>query len=74
MGADEIFGGYSRYWVSFRRQGYQALLDEMNFGILMRIDLARIWSRNLARDDRAISENSKEVRYPFLDKNLILTV
>ena len=25
LGADEIFGGYSRYWVAFRRGGYQAL-------------------------------------------------
>lgn len=22
LGADEIFGGYSRYWVAFRRGGY----------------------------------------------------
>lgn len=46
----------------------------MNFGNLNKLDLSRIWSRNLARDDRAISQNSKEVRYPFLDKNLILIV
>ena len=25
LGADEIFGGYSRYWVAFRRAGFEAL-------------------------------------------------
>ena len=30
--------------------------------------------RNLSRDDRAISDNGKEIRYPFLDKNLIESV
>lgn len=35
------------------------------------LDLNRIWIRNLSRDDRAISENGKEVRYPFLNKKLI---
>ena len=37
-------------------------------------DLNRIWIRNLSRDDRAISDNGKEVRYPFLDKEVIETV
>ena len=32
LGADEIFGGYSRYWVSFRRGGFEELKDEMSFG------------------------------------------
>ncbi len=28
--------------------------------------MERLWIRNLGRDDRAISSNGKEVRYPFL--------
>ena len=28
----------------------------------------------MSRDDRAISENGKEVRYPFLNKNLVQKV
>lgn len=34
-------------------------------------DLNRLWIRNLGRDDRSISSNGKEVRFPFLNKNLI---
>ena len=37
-------------------------------------DLNRLWIRNLSRDDRVISENGKEVRYPFLDADLIKQV
>ena len=38
------------------------------------LDLNRLWIRNLSRDDRVISENGKEVRYPFLDSDLIKQV
>ena len=31
----------------------------------------RLWIRNLGRDDRSISSNSKEVRFPFLNRQLI---
>ena len=32
LGADEIFGGYSRYRVAFQRAGFKELHNEMNFG------------------------------------------
>lgn len=32
----------------------------------MLFDMDRLWIRNLGRDDRAISINAKQVRYPFL--------
>lgn len=41
------------------------MLEEMNF------DLLRLWVRNLGRDDRAVSSNGKELRFPFLNLNLI---
>ena len=31
----------------------------------------RLWIRNLGRDDRAISDNGKECRYPFLDEIVV---
>jgi len=65
LGADEIFGGYSRYRVAFLRGGYDELHKEMSF------DLNRLWIRNLGRDDRSITANSKEVRFPFLNRELI---
>ncbi|KAL4441625.1 hypothetical protein ABPG74_021557 [Tetrahymena malaccensis] len=68
LGADEIFGGYSRYRVAFQRSGYKDLVQEMKF------DLQRLWIRNLGRDDRAISQNGREVRFPFLNQNLIQEV
>lgn len=34
LGADEIFGGYMRYWVAYRRGGYTELRNEMDFGII----------------------------------------
>ena len=37
----------------------------------MGMDLDRIWHRNMGRDDRAISDNSKEARFPFLDVNIM---
>ncbi len=35
------------------------------------LDLNRLWIRNLARDDRCISANGKEARFPFLNQDLI---
>jgi asparagine synthetase B (glutamine-hydrolysing) len=83
LGADEVFGGYARYSTALKRNiqtadygenlivynedSIQALADEMS------LDLNRLWERNFSRDDRAISSNGKECRYPFLDKNVIAT-
>ena len=36
----------------------------------MRFDQQRLWLRNLARDDKVASSNGKELRYPFLAKEL----
>ncbi len=35
------------------------------------IDLNRLWIRNLGRDDRSISSNGVEVRFPFLCGELV---
>jgi len=65
LGADEVFGGYARYKTAFERGGGQALQEEMS------LDLDRLWHRNFGRDDRAISDNGKEARFPFLDGDLL---
>ena len=65
LGADELFGGYSRHDVAFRREGYRGLINEL------RLDVSRIAQRNLGRDDRVISHWGKEVRLPYLDEQLV---
>ncbi|KAK6221375.1 hypothetical protein LQW54_001474 [Pestalotiopsis sp. IQ-011] len=65
LGADELFGGYSRHEVAFKRNGYAGLIDEL------KLDVSRIGERNLGRDDRILSCWGKEVRFPFLDEDFI---
>lgn len=65
LGADELYGGYSRHAVAFSRGGFAGLADELE------LDFTRIGSRNLGRDDRVMSHWAKEVRFPFLDEDLV---
>ncbi|KAJ2330314.1 hypothetical protein GGH92_009579, partial [Coemansia sp. RSA 2673] len=65
MGADEQLGGYSRHRSAWDRGGVQDLGQEI------RLDVQRIATRNLGRDDRIVSDNSKEARYPFLAANVV---
>ena len=37
----------------------------------MRLDQDRLWLRNLSRDDKIVSSNQKELRFPFLNRDLI---
>ena len=64
LGADEVWAGYSRYKTALLKGGFEGLRTEMS------LDLDRLWHRNMARDDRAISHNGKEARFPFLDLDL----
>ena len=65
LGADEQLGGYGRHRVGFQRAGWVGLIQELQ------ADTRRISQRNLGRDDRIISFWGKEVRYPFLDENVM---
>jgi asparagine synthetase B (glutamine-hydrolysing) len=65
LGADELFGGYSRHEVAFKRDGYSSLNDEL------KLDVSRIGERNLGRDDRVLAHWGKEVRFPYLDEDFI---
>ena len=64
LGADEVWGGYSRYRTAAVKGGLAGLHAEMS------LDLNRLWHRNMGRDDRAISHNAKEARFPFLDRRV----
>ncbi|KAK4974748.1 hypothetical protein LTR28_010123 [Elasticomyces elasticus] len=65
LGADELFGGYTRHATAFSRSSFKGLLDELE------LDVGRLGKRNLGRDDRIISNWGREARFPFLDEDLI---
>lgn len=65
LGADELFGGYTRHATAFNRKGYSGLLDEL------KLDVDRLGKRNLGRDDRVISNWGREARFPYLDEALV---
>ncbi|KAH6695293.1 asparagine synthase [Plectosphaerella plurivora] len=65
LGADELFGGYSRHQAAFDRDGYRGLAVELE------LDVGRLGKRNLGRDDRAMAHWGREVRFPFLDEDLV---
>ncbi|KAF8746256.1 hypothetical protein AX14_000054 [Amanita brunnescens Koide BX004] len=65
LGADELLGGYSRHRKRYEAGGWQAVIDELQ------LDLDRIPTRNLGRDDRIISSNGKETRHPFLSLSVV---
>lgn len=65
LGADELFGGYTRHATAFRRAGLSGLIDELE------LDVSRLGKRNLGRDDRVISHWGKEARFPFLDETVV---
>ncbi|XP_077392240.1 asparagine synthetase domain-containing protein 1 [Festucalex cinctus] len=65
IGADEQLAGYARHRVKFKTSGHQGLVQE----IAMELD--RISSRNLGRDDRVIADHGKEARFPYLDESVV---
>ena len=66
LGADELFGGYTRHATAFFHRGHAGLVEELA------LDFERLSIRNLGRDDRLMSHWGKEVRYPFLDEELVI--
>lgn len=65
LGADELLGGYSRHRQAYTRSSLAGLISELQ------LDLDRLPSRNLGRDDRVLSTHAKEARYPYLDRSVL---
>ncbi|XP_007888327.2 asparagine synthetase domain-containing protein 1 [Callorhinchus milii] len=65
IGADEQLAGYSRHRVCYKVSGFEGLIKELG------MELGRISSRNLGRDDRVIGDHGKEARFPFLDEAVV---
>ncbi|CBZ23879.1 conserved hypothetical protein [Leishmania mexicana MHOM/GT/2001/U1103] len=68
MGADETLGGYTRYRRFFQREGMQGARRELER------DFARLWQRNLGRDDRITMDSGREPRFPYLDEGVVRTL
>ncbi|XP_055693630.1 asparagine synthetase domain-containing protein CG17486 [Lutzomyia longipalpis] len=64
-GADELFGGYTRHQVAFKRGGEEELRR------VLEEDLLRLPSRNLARDDRVICDHGVTQRAPFVEEQIV---
>ncbi|XP_073974872.1 asparagine synthetase domain-containing protein 1 isoform X2 [Rhodnius prolixus] len=65
MGADEIFGGYSRHRKEFEKQGWTGL------GLQLIEEVNNIGRRNLGRDNRVTTDHGRQPRLPFLDEDLL---
>eukprot|EP00099_Drosophila_melanogaster_P001051 NP_001036446.2 uncharacterized protein Dmel_CG17486 [Drosophila melanogaster] len=70
-GADELFGGYTRYRNSYSR----CLGNDLERQLAVQNELERDWqrisARNLARDDRIIADTGKTARSPFIEENFV---
>lgn len=65
MGADELFGGYTRHGNALKRQGWSGLHETLNE------DWQNLSHRNLARDDRVVSDHGRQLRTPYLDEKFV---
>ncbi|KAJ7357107.1 asparagine synthase-domain-containing protein [Mycena albidolilacea] len=65
LGSDELLGGYGRHRTAYETGGWKSVIDELQ------LEIDRIPSRNLGRDDRVISSHGKETRHPFLSLSVV---
>ncbi|XP_050715999.1 asparagine synthetase domain-containing protein 1-like isoform X1 [Eriocheir sinensis] len=68
QGADEQLGGYSRHRGRFTTGGWLALLEEIE------MEVARIHTRNLGRDNRILAHHGRAPRFPYLDEEVVSTL
>lgn len=85
LGSDELLGGYGRHRTAFNTGGWPAVIDEVSHPEIrgrafptsltstdqLQLEMDRIPTRNLGRDDRVISAHGKETRHPFLSLDVV---
>lgn len=57
--------GYARHRNAFRKSSWPGLISELQ------LDISRLPTRNLSRDDRIISSHARDARFPYLDLTFI---
>jgi len=65
VGADEQMAGYGRHKTTYQRGGYNALRAELQMKVI------RLWTCNLGRDNRCLSDHCKECRCPYMDEDVM---
>ncbi|XP_022916475.2 asparagine synthetase domain-containing protein CG17486 [Onthophagus taurus] len=65
MGADELFGGYCKQRGKMKISGWRGLHESLEE------DWENISRKNLARDDRVVSDHGRQLRTPYLDENVV---
>ncbi|XP_068200489.1 asparagine synthetase domain-containing protein 1 [Palaemon carinicauda] len=65
MGADEQLGGYARHRGRYNAGGWPALLEEID------LEISRIHTRNLGRDNRILADHGRAPRFPYLDEDVV---
>lgn len=71
LGADELLGGYSRHRRAFERSAPSSDGPMAALVAELQLDLDRLPTRNLGRDDRVLSASGREARYPFLAHGVV---
>ena len=72
QGADEQCAGYGRHRTAYemgRRRKDECAWSSLE--VETRLDVRRLWIRNLGRDDRVIGDCGSEARFPFLDEGVM---
>ena len=72
QGADEQCAGYARHRTAFVNDRWKTDgCGWMSLGVETRLDIRRLWIRNLGRDDRVVGDRGSEARFPFLDEGVM---
>ncbi|KAJ3569276.1 hypothetical protein NP233_g5157 [Leucocoprinus birnbaumii] len=81
LGSDELLGGYGRHRSAFNSGSWPAVIEEVCHLIFtyttpsdtqqLQLEIDRIPTRNLGRDDRMVSSHGKETRHPFLSLDVV---
>lgn len=69
LGADELFGGYMRHARILERNNGPDAFEELAGELQM--DFGRLDHRNLGRDDRVCGAWGRELRYVYLDEEVV---